>query len=126
MREIVSTDEAPGAIGPYNQAVICNGMVYTSAQLPIDPETGNLADGDIGQQTEQAMRNLAAILEAAGSSFGNVIKSTVYITDMSRFPEVNAVYARYFEGIEPPARACVEVSALAKDAKVEIEVVAAL
>lgn len=125
-RQIVSTKNAPGAIGPYNQAVSYNGLLYTSAQLPIVAETGALADGDIASQTDCVMKNLEAILTAAGTSFSKVLKSTVFITDMGRFSEVNAVYASYFEGVEPPARACVEVSALAKGAMVEIEMVAAL
>lgn len=123
-KEIIRTDNAPKAIGPYNQATVYNDIVYTSAQLPIDPVTNELIEGDIAQQTDMAMRNLAAVLAAAGSSFDKVLKCTVFITDMSQFAKVNAVYARYYEGIEPPARACVEVTKLAKGAMVEIEVIA--
>ncbi|AEV30842.1 endoribonuclease L-PSP, putative [Sphaerochaeta pleomorpha str. Grapes] len=123
-KEIIQTDKAPKAIGPYSQATVYNDVVYTSAQLPIDPVTNELLDGDIAQQTDLAMKNLAAVLSAAGSSFDKVLKCTVFITDMSQFSKVNAVYARYYEGIEPPARACVEVTKLAKGAMVEIEVIA--
>ena len=123
-KEIIKTDKAPKAIGPYNQATVYNDIVYTSAQLPIDPVTNELLDGDIAEQTDLAMKNLGAVLAAAGSSFDKVLKCTVFITDMSQFSKVNAVYARYYEGIEPPARACVEVTKLAKGAMVEIEVIA--
>jgi 2-iminobutanoate/2-iminopropanoate deaminase len=123
-KEIIQTDKAPKAIGPYSQATVYNDIVYTSAQLPIDPVTNELLDGDIAQQTELAMKNLSAVLTAAGSSLDKVMKCTVFITDMSQFSKVNDVYARYYEGIEPPARACVEVTKLAKGAKIEIEVIA--
>jgi 2-iminobutanoate/2-iminopropanoate deaminase len=123
-KEIIRTDKAPKAIGPYSQATVYNDMVYTSAQLPIDPVTNELLDGDIADQTDLAMKNLSAVLAAAGSSLDKVLKCTVFITDMSQFSKVNEVYARYYAGIEPPARACVEVTKLAKGAKIEIEVIA--
>ena len=124
MKTIVSTTNAPAAIGPYSQATISGGMVYTSAQLPLVPESGALAEGGVEAQTVQVMENLKAVLEAAGSSMDHVLKTTVYITDMNDFGKVNATYARYFTEGNYPSRACVEVSRLAKDALVEIEAVA--
>lgn len=124
-RTIVSTDQAPGAIGPYSQAVKTDTLVFVSGQLPLNPNTGELVTDDIAAETRQSMDNLKAILEAAGSSMARVVKTTVFIADMNDFPAINAVYAEYFEG-EPPARACVEVARLPKDARVEVEAVALL
>ena len=118
----VSTANAPAAIGPYSQAQVVNGIVYTSGQVGIDPETGELADG-LEAQCEQVFKNLSAVLNAAGSDLGKCIKTTVFITDMDDFALVNEIYAKYFS--EPfPARSCVEVSELPKGALVECEVIA--
>ncbi len=122
-KETVSTGKAPAAIGPYSQAVRVGGMVYTSGQIPLDPATGQVVAGDIRVQTERVLDNLAALLEEAGSSLDNVVKTTVFIKDMNRFSEMNEVYGRYFKD-QPPARSCVEVSRLPKDVEVEIEAIA--
>jgi len=123
MREIVSTDKAPGAIGPYSQAIKTGGMVYCSGQIPIDPVTGEFISNDIAEQTEQVLKNLAAVLEAGGTSLGNVVKTTVFLADMSDFAAMNEVYARYFNE-NKPARATVQAARLPRDAKVEIECIA--
>ena len=122
-REIISTDQAPAAIGPYSQAVKTNGLVFVSGQLPIIPATGELVSGDIRAETRQAMTNVGAILSAAGSAFDRIIKTTLFISDMDQFAIINEVYAEFFAG-NPPARACVEVARLPKDARVEVEAVA--
>jgi 2-iminobutanoate/2-iminopropanoate deaminase len=124
-RTIVSTDKAPGAIGPYSQAVKTDTMVFVSGQLPLNPATGELVTNDIAAETRQSMDNVKAILEAAGSSLAQVVKTTVFIADMDDFPAINAVYDTYFDS-DPPARACVEVARLPKDARVEVEAVALL
>lgn len=124
MRQIVSTEKAPKAIGPYSQAVRAGGWLYASGQIPLDPATGQMITGDIKAQTERVMRNLGAILEAAGLSFAHVIKTTVYLKDMNEFPAMNEVYGRFFPA-EPPARATVEVARLPRDARIEIDLVAA-
>ncbi len=123
MKEIIYTEKSPKAIGPYSQGVKANGFVFTSAQLPLDPETGEVAEGGFVGQTHRVMQNIKAVLEQAGTSLDNVVKATVYITDMEQFGTVNKIYGEYFSG-NYPARACVEISRLAKDALVEIEVVA--
>ena len=123
MREIVSTDKAPGAIGPYSQAIKTGGMVYCSGQIPIDPETGEFVSNDIAEQTEQVLKNLAAVLDAGGTNLGNVIKTTVFLADMSDFAAMNEVYGRYFNE-NKPARATVQAARLPRDAKVEIECIA--
>ena len=114
----------PAAVGPYQHAVEYGGILYTSAQLPIDPATNELVDGDLALQTRRTMDNLKILLEGCGSSLAKILVCRVYITDMSQFPVVNQVYGKYFEGMEPPARVCVEVSALAKGAAIEIEATA--
>ena len=124
-RRIVSTEKAPEAIGPYSQAVKTGSMVFTSGQLAIDPGTGNMVVGDIASETQQAMQNLSCVLEAAGSSMDRIVKATLFIKDMNDFPIINEVYAAFFSE-EPPARSCVEVSRLPKDANIEIEAVALL
>ncbi|HZX46803.1 MAG TPA: RidA family protein [Clostridia bacterium] len=124
-KEIVSTKNAPGAVGPYSQAVKCGGMVYTAGQVALDPNTGQMVEGGIKEQTHQVFANLKAVLEAAGTSLENVVKATVFIVDMDKFGEVNEVYANYFTG-DFPARSCIEVGRLPKGALVEIEVIAAL
>ena len=118
----VETKLAPAAIGPYSQAVVTGDFVYTSGQIPIDPQSGNIEAKDIREQAKQAIHNIGAILEAAGSSYENVIKTTCFLKNMSDFDAFNEVYAEYFTG--RPARSCVEVSALPKGALVEIEAVA--
>ena len=120
----VETKLAPAAIGPYSQAVVIGDLIYTSGQIPIDPQSGNIEAKDIREQAKQAIHNIGAILEAAGSSYENVIKTTCFLKNMSDFAAFNEVYAEYFTG--RPARSCVEVSALPKGALVEIEVVAKL
>lgn len=120
----VATDKAPAAIGPYSQAQIAGGMVFTSGQIGIDPETGHIAEG-VEAQAHQVFKNLAALLTAAGSDISKVVKTSVFIKDMNDFGKINAVYAQYFT--EPfPARSCVEVARLPKDVLVECEVIAEL
>lgn len=123
MKQTVHSEKAPKPVGPYSPAVIAGEFVWTSGQLGIDPATGELVPGGIEAETEQALKNLAAVLEAAGSGLDRVIKTLIFITDMNQFARVNAVYARYFQ--EPyPARSTVQVSALPKGAMVEIEAIA--
>ena len=124
-KQIISTDKAPQAIGPYSQAVRLGDMIYTSGMIPIIPETGELETGDIKAQAKQAIGNLVALLEAAGSSADKVIKTTVFIKDMNDFGAVNEVYSTFFKG-DCPARSCVEVARLPKDVLIEIECIAAV
>ncbi|SHF19804.1 2-iminobutanoate/2-iminopropanoate deaminase [Caldanaerobius fijiensis DSM 17918] len=123
MKEIIKTSLAPQAIGPYSQAIMIDNILYTSGQIALDPETGKMVDGGIEEQTVRVMENLKAILEAAGMGFDNVIKTTVFITNMDDFQKVNEIYGKYF-GENPPARSCVEVSRLPRNALVEIELIA--
>lgn len=123
-REVISTQSAPSAIGPYSQAIKHAGLVYCSGQIALHPETGELIEGDVQAQTERCLENLRAVLVAAGSSLDRVLKCTVFVKSMDDFALVNEVYARYFAGDEPPARACVEVSRLPKDVAVEIDCIA--
>ena len=123
MKNIISTDKAPAAIGPYSQAVEVNGLVFTSGVVPIDPATGELVTGPADVQAERAFTSLKALLEAAGTSTANVVKTTVFIKNMDDFAEVNAVYATFFKN-NFPARSCVEVARLPKDVLIEIEAVA--
>lgn len=123
MRKI-STEKAPAAIGPYSQAMTVGGLLFTSGQIPIDPMTGGIEASDIVGQTEQVMKNLAAVLAAAGTSFDKTVKTLCFLTDMGNFAAFNEVYAKYFT--ERPARSCVAVSALPKGALVEVELVAEL
>lgn len=123
MREIIHTDAAPAAIGPYSQAVRANGFLFVSGQIPIDPETGAFVPGGIAEQTQQCIKNLEAILVAGGSSIAQVVKATVYLKNISDFAAMNDVYGAAFGG-SVPARAAFEVGALPKDALVEIEAVA--
>ncbi|TMV44315.1 RidA family protein [Paenibacillus mesophilus] len=120
--EIVSTTKAPAAIGPYSQAVTLGDLIFTSGQIPLD-ENGQLVEGGIEEQTHQVFRNLSAVLEAAGSTFANVVKATVFIKDMNQFAAVNQIYASYF-GDHKPARSTVEVARLPRDVLVEIELIA--
>ena len=123
-RTIVSSEGAPAAIGPYSQGVIGAGLVHCSGQIAMDPATGELVGEDAATQAEGAIRNLQAVLEAAGSSLDKVLKCNVFLVDMGEFAQVNEVYARYFKGDSPPARATVEVSGLPKGALFEIDCVA--
>lgn len=121
----VATDGAPKAIGPYSQGIVLNGLVYTAGQTPLDPATGEMVTGGIPEQTARALANVRAILEAAGSGLGQVVKTTVFLTDMADFAEMNAVYADAF-GAHRPARSTVAVKALPRGARVEIEAIAAV
>ncbi len=123
MKKIISTDKAPAAIGPYSQAIEINGLVFTSGVIPIIPETGELETGSIEAQAEQALKNLAALLQEAGTSTDKTIKTTVFIKNMDDFAKVNEVYAKYFTS-DFPARSCVEVARLPKDVLIEIEAIA--
>jgi 2-iminobutanoate/2-iminopropanoate deaminase len=125
MKQIISTDNAPKAIGPYSQAVVMNGFAFLSGQIPIDPSTNQLIEGDIVAQTERVMENLKALLAASGSSLEQVVKTTVFIKDMGEFAKMNEVYARYF-ATNAPARATVEAARLPRDVRVEIECIAAV
>jgi len=123
MRKIVSTEHAPKAIGPYTQAVISNGVAYLSGQIPNDPVTGQLVEGDIAAQTERVLQNLKAVLEACGASLESVLKTTVFLKDMADFPKMNEVYGRYFAS-NPPARSTVQAARLPRDVSVEIDAIA--
>ena len=122
--QTVSTANAPAAIGPYSQAVIAGGMVFTSGQIALDPVSGEMVGENVSTQTEQVFKNLFAVLEAAGASPKSVVRCTVYLKDLGEFAAVNEIYARQFPGSEPPARACVEAARLPKDALVEIDAIA--
>ena len=123
MKEIVQTDRAPHAIGPYSQAVRAGNLIFASGQIPTDPATGEFVAGGISEQTEQVLRNLSAVLEAAGAGLNQVVKTTVFLADMSDFAAMNEVYARFFSK-EPPARATVAAAGLPRNARVEIDAVA--
>jgi 2-iminobutanoate/2-iminopropanoate deaminase len=125
MRQAVTTEAAPSAIGPYSQAIRAGSLLFVSGQVPIDPATGALVDGDIAAQTRQVLQNVGAILEAAGASFDHVVRTTVFLTDMNDFAAMNEVYATCFTS-PAPARATVQVSRLPKDARVEIDVIASI
>ncbi|HKV39192.1 MAG TPA: RidA family protein [Blastocatellia bacterium] len=125
MKERVQTSDAPAAIGPYSQAIKANGLVFTSGQIALDPATGQIVEGGIREQTERVMRNLAAVLAAAGTSFDQVVKTTVYLIDLKDFEEMNAVYGKFF-GAVPPARSTVQVARLPRDVRVEIDLMALL
>ena len=123
MREITQTERAPGAIGPYSQAVTAGGFVFASGQIPIDPASGEFVAGGISEQTEQVLKNLSAVLEAAGSSLDRVVKTTVFLASMDEFAAMNEVYGRFFSA-KPPARATVQAARLPRDARVEIDAIA--
>src|SRR6202051_1207894 len=125
MKQIIATENAPKAIGPYSQAVVSNGFAFLSGQIPLDPSTGQVIDGDIAAQTQRVLENLKAVLEACGSSLDKVVKTTVYLKDMDEFARMNEVYARYFPE-NPPARATVEAARLPRDVRVEIDCIAAV
>jgi len=122
-KQIIATDLAPKAIGPYSQAVDFSGLVFLSGQIPLDPATGNLVTGGAAEQTRQVMENLGEVLRAAGAGFSNVLRSTIYLTNLEDFSKVNEVYGSYFP-TEPPARATVQVAALPRGASVEIDMIA--
>ena len=127
-RKIIRTDRAPAPVGPYNQAIVASGqMIFVAGQIPLDPDTGEIIGaGDVSQQTEQAIANLKAIVTEAGATLQDVVKTTVFLADMNDFAAMNAVYARYFDDETAPARACVQVSRLPKDALVEIDCIAVI
>ncbi len=123
MREVIATDRGPRAIGPYSQAIKANGFIFVSGQIPLDPRTQQLVDGDVARQTERVLENLKGIVEAAGSSLDRAVKTTVYLKDLGDFAAMNDVYGRYFAS-NAPARATVEVARLPRDVRVEIELIA--
>ena len=125
LREIIATDQAPRAIGPYSQAIRAGNLLFCSGQIPIDPTTGEFVAGGVAEQTEQVMRNLSALLSAGKSSLKQVVKTTVFLADMEDFTAMNEVYGRFF-GENPPARATVQAARLPRDAKVEIEAIAVI
>lgn len=122
-REIIATTKAPAAVGPYSQAVRVGNLVFSAGQIPLDPATGKMVEGGIEAQTRQVMQNLSAVLKAAGSGLGNIVKTTIFVVDLGDFATINQVYGSYFEA-EPPARSTVQVAALPLGAQVEIEAVA--
>jgi len=123
MKKQIQTDKAPKAIGPYSQGIAANGFIFCSGQIPIDPATGNLVDGTVEDQTRQVLKNLGAVLEAAGSSYNQVVKATVFLQDMNDFAKMNGVYGEFFK-TPYQARAAVQVARLPRDVKVEIEAIA--
>jgi len=123
VKETVSTESAPGAIGPYSQAIKAGGMVFCSGQIPIDPQTGEFVSDVVSEQTEQVLKNLSEVLKAAGTSLDNVVKTTVFLADMNDFVEMNEVYSRFFAD-NKPARATVQAARLPRDARVEIDCIA--
>ncbi|HYF62899.1 MAG TPA: RidA family protein [Herpetosiphonaceae bacterium] len=122
-REVISTSEAPGAIGPYSQAIGIDGLVFCSGQIPLDPATGEVVPGGIEEQTRQVMENIRGVLKAAGSSFERIVKTTIFLADMNDFAKVNTIYGEYFKA-DPPARSTVQVARLPRDVRVEVEVIA--
>ena len=123
VREAISTPSAPPAIGPYSQAIRAGSLLFVSGQIALDPDTGKMIDGDLAAQTHRVFKNLGAILEAAGASFANVVRTTVYLADMNDFPVMNEIYGTYFSS-PAPARATVQAARLPRDARVEIDLIA--
>ncbi len=123
MKKIVSTEQAPKAIGPYSQAVVCNGFAFLSGQIPLDPASGQIVEGNVAVQTERVLENLTSVLEACGASLDSVVKTTVFLKDMGEFALMNEVYGRYFSS-NAPARSTVEAARLPKDVRVEIDCIA--
>ena len=123
MKKIISTSEAPAAIGPYSQAIRAGSTIYCSGQIPLDPKTGQIISGGIDAQTRRVLDNITALLKAEGLGFGNIVKTTIFLTNLGDFQTVNEVYGSYFKS-QPPARSTVQVSALPKGANIEIEVIA--
>jgi 2-iminobutanoate/2-iminopropanoate deaminase len=126
VKRVVFASTAPTPVGPYSQAIVANGLVFASGQVPIDPASGKLVPGEIETQTERVLENLARVLEAAGSSLDHVVRASVYLVDLAMFPRMNAVYARYFAADPKPARTTVQVAALPLGAQVEIDAIATL
>ncbi len=122
-KKIIKTDKAPAAVGPYSQGIYSNGFIFTSGQLPMDPKTGKLIEGTIGEKTELILNNISSILSSEGSSMNHIVKCTIFLTDMSKFTEVNKAYGNFFSE-NPPARSCIEVKGLPLGAEIEIEAVA--
>ncbi len=125
-RKSINTPSAPKALGPYSQAIVTAGLIFTSGQIPLNPKTGNIVEGDFKQRVIQVLKNINAVLEAGGTELSSILKLTVFLTDLSRFSTVNEVFSDEFKGIEPPARSVVEVAGLPMDADIEIECVAAV
>ena len=125
-RKSINTQSAPRALGPYSQAIITDGLIFTSGQIPLNPMTGNIVDGDFKQRVIQVLKNINAVLEAGGTDFSSILKMTVFLTDLSRFSTVNEVFSDQFKGIEPPARSVVEVAGLPMNADIEIECIASV
>ncbi|MGJ3251064.1 MAG: RidA family protein [Elainellaceae cyanobacterium] len=125
-RHVIRTEHAPAPVGPYNQAISATGqMIFLAGQIPLDPKSGTIiGEGDVAAQTEQVMTNVGAVLKAAGATFENVVKTTVFLADMNDFAVVNQIYSQYFDDANAPARACVEVARLPKNVRVEIECIA--
>jgi 2-iminobutanoate/2-iminopropanoate deaminase len=124
-RDVIQTPQAPAPVGPYNQAIRASGMVFCSGQIALDPATGQIVgDGDVAKETEQVMQNLEAVLKAAGATWADVVKTTVFLADMNDFATVNGIYARYFDEATAPARACVQVAKLPKNVLVEVDCIA--
>jgi 2-iminobutanoate/2-iminopropanoate deaminase len=123
MKTIINTSDAPKALGPYSQGILVNGMLFVSGQIPIDPQSGELIKEDISKQTKQVMTNIQAILKEAGMDLNNVVKASIFLSDMSNFEKVNEVYASFFRN-EPPARECIQAAKLPKETDVEISVIA--
>ena len=123
MKKVIATSEAPTAVGPYSQAIAIGNLLFCAGQIPLDPATGALIDGDVTAQTDRVLQNVAAVLKANGMTFGNVVKSTVFLTDLGTFAQMNEVYSRYFSA-PFPARSTIQVAGLPKGAQVEIEVTA--
>src|SRR5256714_10954366 len=124
MKKIISTSEAPAAVGPYSQAIRIGNCVFCSGQIPLDPKTGEIVPGDVNAQTKRVMENIAAVLRAEGLNFGNIIKTTIFLTNLVDFQTVNELYGSYFKS-DPPARSTIQVAALPKGAAIEIEIIAA-
>lgn len=123
MKRIISTNDAPAAIGPYSQAVRVGSLLFSAGQIPLDPKTGQIVSGDVGTQTRRVLDNLQAVLQADSLNFSHVVKTTIFLTDLADFQTVNEIYGTYFKD-QPPARSTVQVAALPKNAKIEIEVIA--
>ncbi len=124
MKKIISTTDAPAAVGPYSQAVRIGNFVFCSGQIPLDPKTGQIIGGDITNQARRVMENIGAVLRAEGLAFENIVKATIFLTDLADFQKVNELYGSYFKS-DPPARSTVQVAALPKSAQIEIEIIAA-
>ena len=125
-RKTIFTENAPGAIGYYSQAIVSNGLVYTAGQIPLNPKTGEIVSNDFSRQVKQTLINIESVLKESGTDLSKSVKLTVFITDLSKYPELNAVFKEQFDGIDPPARSVVEVSALPKDVMIEIDCIATL